>query len=468
MSDSLKQSRDTQRENLAKASENHPELFQRASVLENADFLGQYGIYIPGKVGFPEAFLKFSSQEFIVEEVAKDGTVYSICTPNTVTMPEGSGTTAFATLVKCSISTIEAAQLIAESLRVPIEKVGYAGIKDKDAITAQRVSFPWTGTVPTSPYFFLKDIVLGKGSMQKGDLRGNRFSIFLRTREVPNDRTKQNIRTNLKAIEDNGFYNFYYMQRFGAPRFINFRTAQQILLGNYESAVRFFLTSTAGHELPFIQKIRSEINDMGSDWNKIFEKISSFPGMFAHELRVLSVLRINPQNFVGALRAIPDQIQMWMWGLASRLFNEKLSAYTRAGVFPPHILPLVFSFDREDVATYQEYLKALGIYPLPVENLRPFPNVRLAHRTVETMEKTKVENITFRDEGVYLSFELGNGEYATTFLSHLFNLVGGASPEWLSLDAKPLLIRKDMSETVARFSDIMHHQHERGFQVDNK
>ena len=468
MSDLLKQSRDRQRENLAKTSQNHPELFKRASVLENAEFLGQYGIYIPGKVDFPEAFIKFSSQEFIVEEVGKDGTVYSVSITDTPPVLTGSGNTAFATLIKCSISTIEAVQIIAEDLNVPIEKIGYAGIKDKDAITAQRISFPWTGKIPCSPYFFLKDITLGKGSIQKGDLRGNRFSIFLRTKERSDDRVKQNVKENLRILEEKGFYNFYYMQRFGAPRFINFRTAHQILLGNYEDAVRFFLTSTDGYELPFIREIRKEIAAMGSDWKAINEKMIPFPGMFTHELRILSVLCVKPTDFIGALRAIPDQVQMWVWGLASLLFNEKLSSYTRKEALPPQKLPLVFSFDREDVAVYREYLTALGIYPLPTENLRPFKNIRLAKRMVDTIEKTKVESIEFRDEGVYLSFNLGSGEYATTFLSHLFNLVGGASPAWLSSDAKPILTREDISKTIAYFSDIMHHQNERGFQLEIK
>ena len=455
---------------LAQEYKKFPHLFQRRFFIEDGKFLEKFGIFIPGKKELSCGFLKLWPQDFIVEEIYKGKEVQSIY-PEKFSIEKKNSShlpTIYATLVKCNISTLEAIEEIANSLNLEQKNIQTAGMKDKDAITSQKISFRKISLKKLeklkSPYFFLKNALYDKGVVEKGALEGNKFTILVRTEE---NFQKENFFKKIKEIEKQGFYNFYYLQRFGTPRLINFHWGFSILKGDYKKAIFNFLSSPGKQELPYFQEIRKEIKKNWNNWQKIEEILTPFPIIFQNELKLVRYLKKRPGDFLGALKQIPEQIILWIFAFSSWLFNNKLALYIKEKEKLPKTLPLFLSKDKEDWFFYQDFLKKLKIFPPPFQNLKPYPYIQLKKREIKTKEKAKIEKIKIIPEGVILSFSLSKGVYATTFLAHLFNFFSGVPPKNISdlpVDTKATLGEKSLEDVLNCFHEVIHPKTENIFE----
>lgn len=454
-----------------------PELFERKGTVDDAKLLGGLGIFIPGKENFPEGYLKFLPQDFIVEEIGPDGTVYTVdfenvLSPDSPLNDDEERATIYATLVKCNIGTLEVVADLAGHLRCEEKQIQYAGIKDKNAITAQRISFRGIKIADlkkiSSPYFFLKDAALGKGVVEKGGLRGNRFTILVRTaKPLTADRDYNDFIGNLEKIRAQGFYNFFYLQRFGTPRLVNFRWGYNILKGDCRAAVEDFLSSTNERESLFFQKLRGEIKKNLSDSSAVKKLMEPYPLIFWNEIKIAEYLEKNPKDFCGALAQLPEQATLWVYAFSSWLFNKKLSEYIKLGEEPPERLPLFLSFNRRDFEPYKTILEEAGVWPPPFQNLRPF-NIQIKPREIPARDFAKIIKGQVLDAGAILQFDLGKGSYATTFLSHLFNLLGGAPPEDISgaeIDLKSEISEAPLAPLLERFRELLSAKSENIFEA---
>lgn len=446
-----------------------PELFSQKTFIEDAQTLSEFGIFIPGKESCPLGLLKLWPEDFIVEEDIA-GSVAEVSGTSSVAHQEG--TTVYATLVKCNLSTIEVVEDLCKKLNLRTEDIAYAGIKDKDAITAQKISFRGTTlekvSVVASPNFFLKDIHTGKGVVQKGSLSKNKFTIFIR---IGNDDLNEHVITTLmkkvEAIEQFGFYNFFYLQRFGTPRLRNFATALMILKGDYKGAVKDVFTYQGERELPYFRTVRAQIEQQFGRWDEIQKLIEPLPLMFRHERKLTEYLIAHPEDYKGALQTIPEQVTIWMYALGSILFNQYISNCLMKNKEPPETLPFFLSDKRSDWELYKDMLESLDIYPPPFSNLRPFPHIFIKSRNVATKTRVDIKKAQAVEGGVVLEFELGKGQYATTFLSHLFTLTAGVVPEGFSkhrIDPKAILGEPPLTQTLEHFSQIIRPKGENVFQ----
>jgi tRNA(Glu) U13 pseudouridine synthase TruD len=333
------------------------------------------------------------------------------------------------------MTTFEAVKLVQEMLGTKPDSVRYAGIKDVNAVTAQRISIrgarPEAFAQVNHPRFFLKDLTAGKGAIATGDLQGNRFSILVRTPTASQVGQLENEwQSRFTHVAEQGFYNFFYLQRFSSPRYINHEWGRDIIGGHYEKAVRSILCDESPTELPFFGEMRRWFRDHYGSWTDIREFIDeTFPEALYVERALAAHLEAYPGDFVGALRTNEKQVMMWVYAYSSKLFNESISSYILSGREVPATLPLVVSHDREDIALYRRMLERDGLFPPNWMHLRPFPSIRTAHREVHTKSRVQLHRVEFVPEGVRCSFTLEKGEYATTFLAHLFNLVGGIDRE---------------------------------------
>ncbi|MEN9621708.1 MAG: tRNA pseudouridine synthase TruD, tRNA pseudouridsynthase [Candidatus Parcubacteria bacterium] len=409
-----------------------PELFHKKSFIEDARDVQRFGIRIPGKESFPNGYMKLYPEDFIVEEIDTENKVQTIdyqdVLENNATIP-GEGETIYATLVKCGLSTLEVIKELAEKLNVPERSIGYAGIKDKHAITSQRISIRGCDEEKlkqiASPFYFLKDVFRGKGVISMTNLNGNRFGIFVRM--------NPGATLDIEPKESEAFYNFFYLQRFGSPRLINYLWGYELLRGNYEQTVRSLMFDVQPRELPFISNLRVEAKTKKT-WAEVRNVFEPILNIMICEAPILDHLVKHPTDYSGALSTIPDQVQLWLYGLSSLLFNEKISSYIQTGMQPPSHLPLIFSNERRDIDTYRAELQSLGIFPPPFQNLKPLPFIRLAHRMVQTTETAKNIEVRHAAQGSFISFSLPKGAYATTFLSHHINIIGDCLPDGMSTD----------------------------------
>ena len=286
------------------------------------------------------------------------------------------------------------------------------------------------------PYIFLTNFNIQTKPLLRGDLFGNRFTIFIRTNGAVNERW---FSQNLEKIEKEGFLNFYHTQRFGTPRFLSHILGKLILQGEYEKAVFEFFTEKGLQEIPLIKQKRQEVKKNFGDWRKAEKIFSELPFTFRNEILLLSYLKENPKDFIGALIFFKDQTKFWVYSYASYLFNQILSL---KGLELPAEIPLFLSDKIKDRKIYEFWLEKDGIQDFQ-NNIRPFRFLRLQRRFVKT--KVFPQNVLFKivPEGVILSFILEKGAYATTFLMNLFEIFQGLPlPDWVNpqeYDIKKLL-----------------------------
>jgi tRNA pseudouridine13 synthase len=150
------------------------------------------------------ATLKHLNEDFIVTELP-------------LQLPSGAGEHIWLEIEKNGANTAFVAQQLAEAAGVKEWDVGYAGLKDRYAITRQWFSiyFPKGETPDLTQLQHPEFKVLSQSrhvkKLRPGDLQGNRFRIVLR--EVTGSR--EAIEANLKAVAAQGVPNYFGPQRFG-------------------------------------------------------------------------------------------------------------------------------------------------------------------------------------------------------------------------------------------------------------
>jgi len=132
----------------------------------------------------------------------------------------GEGEHAFVTFEKRGVTTIDAVRILADAWEIDPRAAGYAGMKDRHAITTQRASFPFAASRDldaTVAAFSHPDITVTSAirhghKLKPGHLVGNRFTIVLR--DVP-AAGRESLEARLSAISRYGVPNAYGDQRFG-------------------------------------------------------------------------------------------------------------------------------------------------------------------------------------------------------------------------------------------------------------
>ena len=148
--------------------------------------------------------LKLLDEDFIVTELP-------------LQLPCGEGEHVWLDIEKKGANTAFVAQQLAEAAGVTEREVGYAGLKDRHAVTRQwfSIHLPKGETPDLTRLEHPEFKVLGQRrhlkKLRPGDLQGNRFRIVLR--EVTGDRGA--IEANLAAIASQGVPNYFGAQRFG-------------------------------------------------------------------------------------------------------------------------------------------------------------------------------------------------------------------------------------------------------------
>ena len=115
--------------------------------------------------------IKIIPQDFVVKEMSKISL-------------ESSGQYAYFILKKINYSSVRALEILSEKLNIKLKNIGFAGNKDKNAVTEQKISiknFPHQRGKIFADYKLnnieLKYLGNGKIPISLGDLNGNEFGI---------------------------------------------------------------------------------------------------------------------------------------------------------------------------------------------------------------------------------------------------------------------------------------------------
>lgn len=165
------------------------------------------------------------------------------------------------TLYKENKDTMELINHLAKQLKTNDRKFGFAGTKDRRAVTVQRVSVtrirPEHIAKVASGLFNARigSIAYKPHPLRLGDHRGNQFTITLRDchfqGEDGMDATqrlalaKDILAKSCAAFQNEGFINYFGLQRFGTYEASTDTIGQHLLLGDLEGAVDLILSYSA-------------------------------------------------------------------------------------------------------------------------------------------------------------------------------------------------------------------------------
>lgn len=139
---------------------------------------------------------------------------------------------------KKDLATWDAVQIIANFLGCKPRDIGYAGLKDKNALTVQSISIhkQYEEKLKTfsHPNIKILDTTRHNNKIKVGHLKGNKFFIRLK-RVTPIDARK--IESVLKTIATYGIPNYFGFQRFGIEG-DNYKKGKQILDGTLKEKRR--------------------------------------------------------------------------------------------------------------------------------------------------------------------------------------------------------------------------------------
>lgn len=124
-------------------------------------------------------------------------------------------------LSKREMTTEDAVRELSKQLRIPRAEIGVAGLKDRDAVTRQRISVPEHARGVLAEFSHPR-IELGEPQphshkLRRGHLHGNRFVIVVREIELEGDEAQRRVRAKLDRLTQPGLglRNYYGGQRFG-------------------------------------------------------------------------------------------------------------------------------------------------------------------------------------------------------------------------------------------------------------
>lgn len=374
-------------------------------------------------------YIRLFPQDFLVEEITAQGEIVRIDAPAVFQDAEDKRTL-WADLVKIQLSGPNALQEVRDVLGVDETRVAAAGIKDAVAVTAQRLSLRGVtkeqAEAVKHPQLILRPVSYGSGALQLGALKGNRFTIVVRS-DVEASRSM--IHRTFSHIQEKGFLNFFGPQRFGSRLNVH-HLGRRLLQNDTVGALRAFFGEPGINDVPLFREMRLSMDENYGDWDSMIALAEHFPFTMRDELKVMLALRQDAKKTRYALMQIKEQVRMWVFAYGSWLMNRAISRAVSAGDVLPSELPLPFS-PKGPLPIYKEFMEADGTTDF-VRILADYPYINMSDKTIPTVMMPKGLEAKEIPEGWIVRFELGKGAYATSLLSHLIRMYEGMPiPDWV-------------------------------------
>ncbi len=381
--------------------------------------------------------IKQSPDDFSVREITRSGHVlelgkiYTAEELGEAEVPGGKQITFV--LQKRNWNTINAVQAVAKWMGRGRKSMGYAGTKDKFAVSVQLASVFHPEPFDMSSVR-IKDISINgswrSDGLKIGDSLGNSFDVVIRGAE--NADAARGVADELGGRMP----NYFGPQRFG-ERKNNAAIGLMILRGDMEGAVMELLTGTDNETSADVTASRKRLKDEGD----FAAALEYFPKYLKGERTILAHLTEYRRDWAGALRMLPRGLSlMLVHAVQGQIFNEELGKRIREKDFESE------SYAGRDFYGFPDMEKAGGKGDFPLACIVGYDtdDSKIGDYAQEIMEKLDIKKEEFRirqvpalsskgsyrallapvkdlkflseDSDVRLSFELPKGSYATVLL----------------------------------------------------
>ena len=390
--------------------------------------------------------------------------------------PSGSGEHLYLRIQKKGISHREMIRRLRKLFNVPEKAIGYAGMKDRNAITSQTVSVHTDKECPQDLFeesrlmeesgLMAEWSVRHSHKLRRGNLKGNHFVIYIRD---VNEFQIQKVQRILQVLSRDGLPNAYMSQRFGY-RLNNHRLGVALLEERWEDLLHEWL-GTGGSEYPQHESTfrahfaRENYEDAIKGWRK-----------GTAEYAALLQLKNGASSKV-ACDAVPGKIrELWIDAVQAAIFNQVLGNRLQNGTMS-RMLPGDIAWNHASSRhgkhqwsqeETQDPVKLQAIENIEISATGPLPGRRMSPpgediQSLESLaaEQAKVDESLLQNEGdgrrgdrrplrvpvrnpqvlsgrdesygpyIKISFELPKGAYATGVLSEIMGTEAVEERGWL-------------------------------------
>ena len=270
-------------------------------------------------------------EDFYVEEIPE-------------TLPTGEGPNIWIWIEKLGRTTLDVLLDIARDLHISRKRMGFAGMKDKKALTRQWICISnMDSDAQLEEVLALKDQIYntkflkverGRKKLRMGQLKGNKFRILIRDIE---DIAQATVTANsvLKQLEVTGVPNYFGWQRFGKPRTNTHLVGEALIQNDLKKAVDRYIGNPSEEEHFENQKARKAYDEGNLEESlNLMSKGMRYEKMMIRELiRDSKKGELTDQSYMNALHALPKPLQrMFVHAYQSYLFNAAVSERVSMGI----------------------------------------------------------------------------------------------------------------------------------------
>ncbi|NLV26452.1 MAG: tRNA pseudouridine(13) synthase TruD [Methanomicrobiales archaeon] len=284
--------------------------------------------------------LRTSPDDFLVEEIGDH--------------PLKSGPYLVCKLTKTNWDQHRAVKALASGLGMSHQRIGFAGTKDKRAVTTQYISLykvaPEDIERLSIPGISMTPLGYVQHPINLGDLTENRFQI--RIRNITDKTIFSDFVTFHEKIKD-GIINYVGYQRFGVTRPVTHLIGLEILKGNFREAVKVMI----GKPGTKMQEFEMEARACYLETEDAAAALHLMPTRLSLERSILHHLVQKPDDYLGAIQSLPRTLRsMYVSAVQSWIFNISLSMRIEEGrslIEPETGDRLIWPDGRTDQATQQ-------------------------------------------------------------------------------------------------------------------
>ena len=256
--------------------------------------------------------LKQRPEDFRVEE-------FPAVTPSPPGTP--GGPFAFYRLEKRGWTTPDALNAVRRRWKVEFRRLSYGGLKDRHAHTVQYLTIH-NGPEKALEHGGFTVIYLGRLAepYTSDQIRANGFTITLRSLS-PND--VERARAALPEIAAVGVPNYFDDQRFGSVPADNRFVAREMVLGNFEGALKLARAAPYEHDRAEAKREKAVLTARWGDWPAAKAELPR-----GHARSLVDYLVHHPTDFKGACARLRPELQgLYLSAWQSHLWNQMLSRW---------------------------------------------------------------------------------------------------------------------------------------------
>lgn len=275
--------------------------------------------------------------------------------PNRLSWKERGGDHLHFNLYKENKDTMEVISYLSRMLKMTPKSFNFAGTKDRRGATVQRASaYRLEAGRLAGMNRSLKSAAVGdykyeKHGLELGELNGNEFIITLRECHVGDDweilsesekitTSEQYLSQSLNRLRNQGFLNYYGLQRFGSFMNRTDTVGLKILQGDFQGAVDAILqfspvaleaSKSAADTATLVGKDDRARADAINHWRttgRTNETLDRLPRKFSAETALIRHLGRQRNDYIGALLSIQRNLRlMYVHAYQSLVFNLAVS-----------------------------------------------------------------------------------------------------------------------------------------------